>query len=423
MKILIEDGRQYVLFLIGLCGEINYDDLLTHSIISVSYMEKVIRQMIKDKLIRRTTKQNQDGHDKALLRLRDPTGASALMDLSPLLCVHYDLMAGTRGNRFKGSISHKERLHRAAALVQMFYESGIPVDMFLHDYKPNLFGTSSKKTEDTDGSQAKDMFTSIVKAKTIFKHDGSLLPPEQIIARAGANQEIFLTMRALSGERDRKYKNSKNLMHRMYGILIRGKVFFNVYYLGSSGEMWWADVERQAMAITQRYRKDLYPETNMGEGAAIFYTPTPQINRDIFFPPKKVRSRVNPPDAYAHSYLLPLSENHTAIRRMLLIDRWEEKCKSILFPDSESSSHFCDGHIGNTEGYILLANDMSKMTRIIPRMKRREAVIIIHSWQQEIAGRLYPDAKQIVFLPAEFSSLVAQMECLHQGKGEGNGRK
>lgn len=296
-----------------------------------------------------------------------------------------------------------------AALIQMFYESGTPVDFFRHDYQPNDFGAAVKK-ERGASTTADSMFTSFIKEKSIFAGDGSLLMPEEIISRAGAGQEIFLTIRALTSRKNKQYRNSKNLMHRMYGILIKGKTFLNVYYLGASGEMWWVDVERQAMAITQRYRKEAYPGTELGEGAGIFYVPDQEICRDFFFPQKKVRAQIHPPDAYAASYVLPLSANHADIRRMVLLEDWEAKCKSILFPDGGFASRFSDGCVGDAEAYILLANDMTKMKKIAPRVRGSGVIVIIHDWQTEIADRLYPDAKKIIFSAEEFRSLVATME-------------
>ncbi len=409
MIITINEGSQYVLFLLALAGEIEYNCLAKNTALSKSYSQKVLRKMQKEKVIRRIPFE-EDGEEKSLVRMRDKWAEGAVMKLSQELKLHYDLMVGKPKQRFKGSPAHKERILKMGRLVQMFYESGIQVDMLRHEHRPNDFGMADMPPP--GAGQPYDMFASFLKEKTIFSSDGSLLSPEEIFSRLGSEQTCFFTSRALSNQRGQRYKNSRNLMNRMYGILVSGRTFFNVYYVTAPGEIWWRDVERQAMAITQRYRHTLYPDENVGEGAAIFYTPSPFVIHQMFFPPKKTQSRINPPDIYEKSYLLPMSENHIDIRTMLLISNYKSKLREVLLKENAVSGEEYDGKMNGYETYILLDSDMTRMAHLVPRLNTRPAIVVIHSWQKDITKTLYKNTKQIVFSAEEFESLVEELQAV-----------
>lgn len=415
MEIRIEGASQYVLYLLALCGEVEYSIVLNNGLYAEGYMANVISRMQKEQLVRKVTL-NREERKYTLLRLCDPKGAQRLLDLSPALSSHYDLMAGMPGDRLKGTASHRLRLLKMGMLTSMFYQSGCMVDYFTHrnvqpeEKERRLRRVQEEEGDQTGGSQS-DFLSSFIREKTIYSPDGNLLAPTDIFSRLGKNDTCFFTSRSLSNQALEIYKNRRNIMNRMYGILAGGENLYNVYFLFSAGEMWWRDVERQAMAVTQRYIRNMFPDREQEEGSAIFYVKEEDVIKDIFFPPKKVKSRVVPSDVYAHSYMLPLTANHTDIRTMLLTPDWESKIKQLLMKEHASQkADLCDGRLNGYETYILLGSDLTKMMEIIPRVKARPSLLIIHAWQEDLVNALYPAAEKIIFTTEDFEGLVETLQ-------------
>lgn len=408
MEVKIGRGSQYVLFVLALAGEVEYDSLLHTSVFSDSYMAKILQRMIKDKKIRKVTYSHDDS-DIVLVRMRDAWAEQDLHDLSQELSWHYDLMTGSPDQRFKGSRTHKDRLYKMGRLIYALYVSGLSVDLFYHTHVPNDFGKAPRP----EGGGQPEFLSSYLKPKTIYAADGTLLTPEDYIARLGRSDAGFITSRALYGKRANRYQNSKNLMTRMYGLIVRGHLFYNVYYVTQPGELWWRDVERQAMILTLRYRHSIYPEARAGEGAAIIYTETVSTIYGMFFPPKKTRARIYPPDVYPHAHMVPLDQNHADIRSLLLTDNYKSKLATLLLKENAQVDKPYDGIVNGYETYILLDSDMTRMANLIPRLKQHPAILVIHKWQEDLIKALYPNIQEnqrIVFTAGEFEALIEALE-------------
>ena len=407
MKILLRNASDYILFMLGLCGEVDTSLMIDAASVSENHLRKQITSLIHSKMIRRHTyTEDSSFGSKRVLRLAGAIGDGAMLELSEELLLHFNLLAGKKGVRYKGNKQHRERQRRLFTLCQMFYESGVSVDMLKHELKSDALPFSSN----TDS-----MFSSFVKKKTIFDEDGNLLAPKEIITRAGEDEVFFLTNRALSRLNQQKDERGKAIMCRSYGLLMKGAVMYNIYCTGDSGEIWWDSIERQMNMLTEKYKSDIFRTPKGGDGAAIIYTPNEEKAQNIFNPPKLIKNRINPVGVYGEGHILPMNQNHLDIRAMLLRKNWRKETGAYLLKDSYKEGLLYDGIVNGYEVYNFLSNDMVHMTQARQRIKTNPATVIIHDWQEPIVKQFFGNAVQTIkFTAEEFSTLLYEIECAEE---------
>ena len=403
MKILLRNATDYILFMLGLCGEVDISLMLDAAPASENHLRKQITSLGHGKIVRRHayTEDSCFG-SKRILRLAGAVGDGALSEVSAELLSHFNLIAGKKGQRYKGNKQHRERHRRLCTLCQMFYETGVSVDMLSHEFKYDALPVFSIE---------ESMFSSYTKKKTIFDEEGNLLSPKEILTRAGETDTIFFTNRALSRMNQQKDERGKAIMCRSYGLLMRGPVMYNIYCAGDSGEIWWSSIERQMNMLTEKYKSDIFHVPKGGEGAAIIYTPNEEKAMNVFVPPKLIKNRINPVGVYGEGHILPLNQNHLDIRAMLLRKNWREETGRYLLKENYKKGMVYDGTINGYEVYNFLSNDMVHMTQAQQRIKTRPATVLIHDWQEPIAKSFFGSAVQMIkFTAAEFSALLYEIE-------------
>lgn len=397
MQTYISDSAEYILFLICICGEIDELSAVHNLSVTENFARKQVMKLVRTKKIRRYKylDENFDGN-KTSLRLCSPEGEGAAINLSHELYWHWSLLVGSKNSRYKGTRSHKERLRRSFVLSQIFYQSGIMVDMLQHSYE--------KKTIEERGN-INDIFpetySHFIKEKTIFDEHGNLLLPDEILSRLDKDDTCYFTSRALSRMNDSRMTNNRCLMSRMHGMLIRDNIAFNVYYIGAGGEQWWPDVERQTMTILNRYLKSRPNSNVVGEGAAMIFTPSENIYYEMVYPKKNSKGRINPIGIYSKAHILPLNQNHIIIRQILLLENGETKLSEILLGTDYVAGEMYDGITKGYEVYNFLTNDLVRMDSVKTRIASVPSLVIINPWQHSTVKRMYPSTVQIIEITAE----------------------
>lgn len=400
MDIPVCGTAEYILFLIGLCGEVETDEIIDLEGTSRVWNMRVINQLLKDKIIKRHSYDTEIYKGaKEVLRLRDAKGEPMMEAISSELRFHYDLIRGKRGNRNKGDARYKDRTRKSSKISQTLYKTGMPVDMFTH----TLINTAEK----LNGKGESTSQNSYTKPKSIFTEEGDLLKPLEILERLGVNEEMYFSSKALARMNTGGNERARNLMSKAQGMLVKGNHILPVYYLQSANETWNKECEVSMMFTTNHFKRELGRTVTSEKGEAVFFIEEKDILPDFIFPSKKIKRAINPEAVYENAYMIPISENHEEIRQMILKENFHERSNELLLGENEIKGKSYDGMMEGLKIYNLLSSNIAKIKSVKGELKNGSAAVIIHQWQADLMSRMFGESLQAVILnEEEFYELV-----------------
>lgn len=406
MKINITNFEELILTLICICGEVKESYIIKKfeegdSILkdyTYNYAKRTLHSMDKErKLINKKEYKNLSGCDK-YLRLSAIAGDTACSQISAELFPHFELMAGDRNNRYKGTASTLRRKRDVMYLTLTHFLDGIMVDYFTLDYTP-------RSEDDYQGEYRKSVFTD----------NGKLLPPKEIIGRMENNDVCYFTSNVLRDVNNKAASIFKG-KSQYTGILIGPPKFYICYYIPHH-EYTWTGIEEQLKLIMTGFVQSLLGKEKTPAPAAIFYLPDEETY-DAYLNPVKEKTgrgkgrRIYPPEIYNSGFLLPLEgTNYKLIRDLLLTEDGEKKITQVILGKNYIENAAYDGIIQGCKIYSLLLSDFCKMERIKEAVRREDSIIVIHSWQEKAVRKYFGEKTRIITVDeAEFENYYYEIQ-------------
>ena len=350
---------------------------------------------------------------KRYYRLKDPRGTRALLECSEDALPHIALLIGEQGKRYRGAQEHRLKMRRMYEMCAFYEEMGIEVDGLCIARASNRFG----KQPVQDKRRHPD---------SIFNDDGTPKKFQDILKQIDPSTSIFLTRRAIRKLSDSYSMKGRYEMFRAIGLLIKGRIVYEVYSFQSAGERWTGATERQlVMATTMHVEQNLpaFAEARkrLIQSKAIIYLPTVKEVGDMV-PDYSTRPQeceqseqaqkrrtkakeeinssepveaIDPLLVYNIAYVIPLSENAKDITEMLLIDGWRHKLESVIPVAERAENGELEFGWNDKEHtvpiYNLLCCSIGFMRQIIPRIRSSagKSCVVIHDWQKGIVEELY----------------------------------
>ena len=381
MELVVANCREYVLGKLALCGELSSKGIANGIPYSTNYVLREVKQMRDENLIRYY--RYRDG--RRFYRLNDPAGTGELEKFNDELALHFSLMAGEHGSRYKGDRSIRLKQRRSYELHALFQELGYEIDGLI--LNKTGAGIYEKET------------------LSVFSAEGVVKDIEQILRERDASIPSFLSSKALRNyDTENVSLHPRDQMYRASGVLLKGRTQYAVYAISEASEVWWPDVERQFSYQLQRLgRRNLKAFARGGNDVrlkALIYVPDSETLFDLLA--GEAKKKLNPSDVYALSYYIPLKENAGDVTEMLLIDNWKQKLNSLLAAKKADIDSIEDGYMPDGSGmFNLLCCNSKFMQYAAGRIRTTKATVIIHDWQEKTARNLYGDEIEYIVIDSQ----------------------
>lgn len=395
MEVRVESLAEHILLIGCLCGEIDSSE--NESLFleeKESYYKRVLGSLVsKHKLLYRANSRKGTGGN--IIRLSSPNGEEAARRLSSEAYQHFEMLAGKKGNRYKGPKAHLKRVSDTATVIDKFFQMGYKIDFIWERRISNIERMTKSYLDESKESRV----------QSIFRKDGTLLSPEEMIRLIKPNDKCFFSSKALTKNRDEivgtetekvwkngKYEEVKRLqLSRIYGVACENQNIIPIYYMASETYRWVTTGEELIKYFVERLKKEIESRSSISE--AIIFTPNKEVLRALIDPKNRKGNNAKIKEVYDRAYFLPLKENYKDIKDYIFIENHRLKMASYLLGDKITPDETYDGLVDNREIYILLSNDLCRVIdikkRIMLNLKDKVSMeIIIHPWQREIMEML-----------------------------------
>lgn len=346
----INNIEEYMLCALGVCGELRAKNLGKTLPFTDTYVLRTAAQMVEKGLIRK-----YEYPDAKFYKLSEK-GFKVLNSISPVLGLHFGLLCGEEGNRYKGSKEKRRKKRRTSELAEMCLSEGYNIDLI------NL-------TQD----------------KLV---DSLAEPIDNVFEGVNPEDNTFLTNRMIYHLKDEMAVHPGTHMYRTTGVLLHKETVYATYYLIAPGERWWREVEGRFVSTLTQSLKSNYMNTEINP-AAIFYTVKDSVLESFIFPEKR-EFRITPNTIYNVAYMIPLNKEPGPVTSLLLKDDWRNKVNELLI----ESPNGRQGDGLSADGrpvYNLLGCNIGLMRKTAHEIKAVNGIAIVHDWQVNIAKRMYGD--------------------------------
>lgn len=378
--------KDYYMARLCVTGELPCIGLARVEEFDYTHSTREIKKLNQEKLIR--TYRYPD--NKRFYRLSDPNGTEAMKEFPEELRYHLDMMIGPKGERYKRSVDYRLKQRRIFEVADMFAKHEVSVDLIKIIKPQSKIGRNQSITE--------------AHGPSIFLGDGTRKTFQDILERIPKDEPVFLTNKVMYKISEAFTPHPKEHMYRAIGLLIKGLNVYSVYYINSTKEIWWKDVETSLAHHTVRFAKshlEAYEEiqgNRLPMKKAIFYMSDAGQVIDFLDTEKPT---LKPNDVYDLAYIVPLKENAFDISRMLMERNWKPKLDEILFEEVAKREDICDGYIKGVPGYNLLCLNLAEYKKKINHLRNKRGIIFTHDWMAEYVRKKVSEKAEVVSVNGE----------------------
>ena len=408
MKILLYNVREYIVFLCGMCGELDSKDLSTKLNRSRSYIDNILADMKNDKYIRRF-RYKASTHSACLfssnytqIRLK-PSGEDMLDELAPELFWHYNLIVPPTKKdengelslgRFSGSDVIVRRRRRQSEIIQHFIFNNIRVDFFEPVLIPSEEAINISSTHRPHRKTDRP---------NIFTDIGILKVPNAIMNYGRRWTVNYFSIRALGKYNVTLNAEGKSRLLRSFGLLTRNNIFYVVYMVEILDGVWRSKDERATLVqIEKLFDKlpDCPPAKGMGD-AAIVYTPNREIAFDFLKRVNDRKRKVRPEEVYKRVCILPINDADESLETLLLIDSFSTRFTEYILEGLDArieNERLHDAIYENQQVFNLIGNDYCKIIEAKKQIGKSAAIIIVEEWQEEAIREFFDNDNLAVWV-------------------------
>jgi len=395
MKVYLAGLSDALIFLICLFGEVDKGKLLEDNIpgrkdYTESYLKRIISETVKVQEI----KYARNKSDGAYIRLGFPKGKLRALCISQELFWHFEMLAGDEQNRYRGSTQVQRRRRNLSKISSIFYNAGIPVDFFHHEFVDAFQGESILKERDT------------FRKKTIFDDNGNRLSIQDILSRLSPEEDMFFTNKALLG-RAAEDMAGITTSSRYYGLLLKNQKPYLVYYVDEKKYRWNRESEaQQKNRIHSQLKRTIEAAGDKTPAAILFLSDLENYNA-ILNPRYNTAAPVKPNLVFNNSYLVPITKNYVNLLQLILTADADKRLSSKILKDAYAEGKDYDGITKDIKIFSLLLPDLNKVLRAKEYSKKEPVILLIHSWQEEAVTNLFKDKAELIIVSEEEFNLLS----------------
>lgn len=376
MKIYTSNADEYVMVRMGICGEVEQEQLLARAPFSHGNTYKAMKRL-KDS--RALIKHNYDD-GKKFLRLSSVNGAAYLNELSPALAANAKIIV-SEDLKYSGSKAARMRDRINSELYSALLECGIAINNISCEHRQSeLF----KKTED------------ITEGESIFKEDGPPLSLEEIVNDIGARYTGLFTKKVIKEKSNGEITHKGSRTSRISGTLFLNGQVYQVYaLLNPYSSAWKTEAEfNAANYITGTIQSKSQYHKAHGirlDNKCILTFSCEEYAQRMIVQEGGESIQIDPCKIYSASYVIPSYDIGATRIKLLGTPNWESKLMEVLFPivsyDGIADAVTEDGK----EVYNFIACDLNKIRSSMPRVLNisEPVVLLVETWMAEAIHRAF----------------------------------
>ena len=389
MKVYLTGLSDALIFLTCLYGEMKKEDLLTENIPGrKEYTENYLKRTLSETVKIQELKYARNKSDGTYIRLGFPKGMVRAMCLSQELFWHFEMLAGDEQNRYRGSAPVQHRRRNLSKICSMIYCTGTPVDFFYHEFIDTFLGESIK-------CEAAGL-----RKKTIFDDDGKRLSAREILSRLSPDEDMFFTNKALLGRAGEDMAGITT-SSRYYGMLLKNKSAFLVYYIDETRYRWNRESEAQQKNRISGYLKNTFGEERFRDPSAILFIKDPEIYNAVLNPRYNTVAPVRPNLVFEKSYLLPITKSYGNLLQLILLSDGDRKLSQKILKEAYKEGAAFDGISQGIKIFSLLLSEESKMLLAKEYSKKEPVILLIHPWQEEAFKNFFKTNAEFITVTEE----------------------
>jgi len=395
MKIYTRNAEEYIAMCLGLCGELEQEELLARAPQSTPSIYRAIKNL-KDA---RVLIKHRYDDKRTFLRLSSKGGADYLAEVTPSLAANAKSIVNEE-LRYSGSKAQRLRERANYEFYSACLYSGIQINDMSGEYKQReVF--EKEDIRRTEG-------------ESIFLEDGTPLPFEAIAQAIGSDYTGLFTKRVIKKKTDEGFSRGGSKNSRITGTLFIKSHPYEVYAL--------LDAETSAWKPEAEFNASNYITGTIEANSPYFSKKGAQIeNNCILAYPETERAigmlkiadnnlRIDPGKVYQKAFVRPSCVLDDWFIALLGFTDPASRLTSALFPGSTRKGIEDATLDDGTEVYNFIGCDINRIRYAAPRIINgdRRSLVLIEDWMEDSLHKEFnKDSLQFVVLSKEELRTIA----------------